>query len=83
MQPGEHVADGARFLDQRAQVGAGALLAGGEPQHRVFEAGADQVVLERALVLEILLGLAARHLVERRLRDVEMCRASISSRICR
>ncbi len=55
-----------------AQIGAGALVAGGEAEHRVLEPGGDQIVLERALVLEILLGLAARHLVERRLRDVEM-----------
>ena len=54
------------------QVGAGALLAGRELEHGVLEAGGDQIVLQRALVLEILLGLAARDFVERRLRDVEM-----------
>jgi hypothetical protein len=32
----------------------------------------DQVVLHRLLVLEVLAGLAARHLVERRLGDVEV-----------
>ena len=41
-------------------------------QHRVLEAGGDQVILQRALVLEILLGLAAGDFVERRLGDVEM-----------
>ena len=43
-----------------------------EPQRRFFEAGVDQIILQRALVLEILLGFAARDFVERRLRDVEM-----------
>ena len=62
VQAAQHVADDARLLDQLAQVGAGALLAGRQPQHRVLEAGVDQVVLQRALVLEILLGLAARRL---------------------
>src|SRR5262245_64507587 len=48
------------------------MLAGGEPQHRVLETGLNEIVLERALILEILLGLATRDLVERRLRDEEM-----------
>ena len=69
---GQHVADDARLLDQIVQVDAGALLAGGELEHRFLQAGADQVVLQRALVLEILLGLAAGDFVERRLRDVEV-----------
>ena len=51
---------GARLLDQLAQILAGALLAGGKPQHRILDAGGDQKILQRALVLEILLGLAAR-----------------------
>ena len=72
MQPGEHVADHAGFLDQAAQVGAGALLAGKQAQHGLLQPGLDQVVLERALVLEVLLGLAARHFVQRRLRDVDV-----------
>ena len=33
--------------------------------------GMDQIILQRALVLQVLLGLAAVHLVERRLGDVE------------
>ena len=41
-------------------------------QDGVLEAGVDQVVLERALVLEVGLRLAARDLVERRLGDVEV-----------
>ena len=43
-----------------------------ERQHRLLESALDQVVLERALVLQVLLRLAARDLVERRLRDEEM-----------
>ena len=50
----------AGLLDQIVQVDAGALVAGMQLEHRVFEAGRDQVILERALVLEVLLGLAAR-----------------------
>ena len=72
MQAAQHAADVARIVDQRAQVRAGAGLAGVQLQHRVFEAGVDQIILERVLVLEILLGTSARHLVERRLRDEEM-----------
>ena len=72
MQIAEHVADGARLVDQAAQVGAGALVAGIGLEHRLVEAADDQIVLHRAVVLEVLLGLAARHLVERRLGDEEM-----------
>ena len=56
----------------RAQVLAGAHLAGAERQRRFFEPRADQEFLEGALVLDVLRALAARHLVERRLRDVEV-----------
>src|SRR5258707_7221822 len=45
---------------------------GRRTQYGFFKAAGDEVVLKRALVLEILLGPAARHLVERRLRDEEM-----------
>ena len=38
----------------------------------VLQPGGDQVILQRALVLEVLLGLAAVDLVERRLRDEEV-----------
>ena len=54
------------------EIGAGALLVAGEAEHRVLEALADQVVLERALVLQIQLGRAALHLVERRLGDEDV-----------
>ena len=74
--------DVARLVDDGAQIGAGALLARGEAQHAVLEAGVDQVVLERPLVLEVLLGLAALDLVERRLGDVDVA-ALDQLRICR
>ena len=51
---------------------AGAHLAGAQLQRRLLQAGVDQVVLERALVLEVGLRLALAHLVERRLGDVEV-----------
>ena len=41
-------------------------------EQRVIDAALDQVVLERAFVLEILLGRAALDLVERRLGDVDV-----------
>ena len=72
VQPGEDVTDLARFLDQLEQVLAGTLLTGCQPQHRILDAGRDQVILERALILEILLGLAAVDLIKRRLRDVDV-----------
>jgi hypothetical protein len=39
---------------------------------RACRARVDEVVLERALVLQVALALAALHLVERRLGDVEV-----------
>ena len=72
MQAVEQGADDAGLLDEGAQVAPGALLASGEAQQRAVDALLDQVVLERALVLQVLLGLAARHLVERRLGDEDM-----------
>src|SRR5438093_13051193 len=72
VQAAQHVADDWRILDQRAQVLARPVLARIEPQHGLLEAGVDQIILERALVLEVLLGFSARHLVERRLGDEEV-----------
>ncbi len=72
MDAREHVADDARLLDHIVQVDSGALIAGVQLEHRVLQAGADQIVLERAFVLEVLLGLAAVDFVERRLGDVEV-----------
>ena len=72
VQPVKDVADLARLLDQLTQIGASALLAACQAQDRILQPGVDQVILERALILEILLGLAARDLVERRLRDEQI-----------
>src|SRR5262249_19237571 len=72
MQPVEHVADRARRTDQLSQTPPGAMLARKQPKHRLFEAVGDEMVLERPLVLEILLRLAARDLVQWRLGDEEM-----------
>ena len=74
VQAVELPAQGARLLDQRAQVGAGARFAVGERQRRAVEPRLDQIILERPLVLEILLRLAALDLEQRRLRDEEMSR---------
>ena len=59
VQAVQDVADRARLLDEGEEIVAGALFAAGEPKHRVLEPGRDEKVLQRALVLEILLGLAA------------------------
>ena len=72
MQIVQRAADDAGVLDQRLQIAAAAVLAGGQLEHAVVETGLDQIVFQRAFVLEVLLGLAARHLVERRLRDIEI-----------
>jgi hypothetical protein len=47
MQPIEDVANDARILDQLAQVLAGTVLAGIEPQH-LLDTGIDQEILQRA-----------------------------------
>jgi hypothetical protein len=72
VQAMEDIADGARLLDQRTQVIARALLAGCQPEHGILEPRIEQVVLQRALVLEVLLRLAAQDLVERGLGDEDM-----------
>src|SRR5262249_40944398 len=72
VQTAEQIANDARLLDQRPEILAGAVLAGVQPQHRVLQAAANEIILERALVLEILLRFSARDLVERRLRNEEV-----------
>ena len=68
----QDAADDARVFHQRQQVLAGAFRAGRRPEDAFVEAGGDQVILQRALVLQVLLGLAAVDLVERRLGDIEV-----------
>ena len=69
MQAVDERDDAARLVDDGAQILACPLLARAGDQHRLFEAGVDQEVLQRGLVLEVRFRLAARHLVERRLGD--------------
>ena len=68
----EHALQLARFVDNTAQVCSGDFFAIALPQHRAIDALLDQIFIHRGLVLEVHLGLAARHFVERRLRDVEI-----------
>src|SRR3546814_17068392 len=65
-------AEEAGMVEQRMQFLAGALAAVMQIQHRAIHAFADQELLERRLVLQIALGLAALDLVERRLGDIEV-----------
>ena len=72
MQRIEGGPDAQRFVDDGAQIGAGPLLTVAEDESGALEPGFDEIVLERLVVLEILLGGAALDLVERRLGDEEM-----------
>ena len=72
MEPREHVAHGPRLFDDRAEVGAGTLLAARQPQHGGLKTIANQIILTRTLVLQILFGTAALDFVERRLRNIKM-----------
>src|SRR6185437_5092046 len=72
VQPGGEIPNSTGFLDKRLQIATGAFFAGSKPQHGLLDPGGDQIVLQRALVLEILLGLAAVDLIERKLRDVDV-----------
>ena len=47
MQAVEDLADLPRLVDDGAKVRPGALLAGGERQHRLVEPALDQIILER------------------------------------
>ena len=68
----QHAAELARAFDHAGQVGARNLFARAKAQDRALDAHLDQVILQRRLILEVDLGLAARDFVERRLRDVEV-----------
>ena len=59
-------------LGQRPQIRPGNLLTTGKCQNRIANAFRHHEDLELTLVLEVTLGLAARHLVERWLCDIEM-----------
>ena len=83
MQALEDRADPARGLDDVADVLAGAARIVAGEEHGILQAFADQIVLERLLVLEVALLLAALHLVERRLGDEEMPGLDQLEAICR
>ena len=72
MEPAEHVADEACLLDEALQIEPRTLLACREAEDHAFNAVIDQIILERALILQILLGFSACDLVKRRLGDEEM-----------
>src|SRR6185437_3851714 len=60
------------ILYQRLQIPARAIFTRGELEDTVVKTSLDQIIFQRALVFQVLLGLAAVHLVERRLRDIEI-----------
>src|SRR5579872_2241977 len=68
----ERGANGAGVLDQGLQVATRTLFTRCQPEDAILKTGAYQIILERPLVLEILLRLAARDLVERRLGNIEV-----------
>ena len=68
----ERVADRQGLFDNGAKIGTGALGSIGQHQRRAFEAGVDQIGFQRLRVLQVLFRRAALHLVERRLRDIEV-----------
>ena len=72
MQTFDQRAQAQRIDDDLAQILAGANFAGAELKRDILEALDDQIFLQRLLVLQILRRLAARHLIERRLGDIEM-----------
>src|SRR5262249_46215984 len=43
----QYMDDGTGVLDERGKVGAGALFAVGDAEHRVLYSGRDEVILER------------------------------------
>ncbi len=55
----QRAADDAGILHQRQQIAAAAVLARRQLEHAVVEPGFDQIIFQRALVLQVLLGLAA------------------------
>jgi hypothetical protein len=58
-------------LDQRGEIGVGSGVSCRD-EHGLAAHAVEQVVFERALVLEVQLGLALLDLVERRLRDIDV-----------
>ena len=65
-------ADRSGAFDDLAQVFAGTLRAVVQGQHHILKARRDEIIFQRALVLQIGFRRAAPHFVERRLGDVEV-----------
>ena len=65
-------ADQAGLVDGSAQIAPSAFFTRAEPQHGPVKAVFRKVVLAGPLVLEILLGLPALDLIERRLGDINV-----------
>ncbi len=61
----------ARAFDHAGKVSACNVFARRKAQHRAVDPHLDQVILQRGLIFQINLGLAAGHFVQRRLRDIE------------
>lgn len=72
MQTVDQRAHAHRIENDLTKVSADAYFAGAERQRRILDAHRDQIFFQRLLVLEVLHGFAARHLIKRRLRDIEM-----------
>jgi hypothetical protein len=56
MQAFDDAADGERFLDDGAEVGTGTFAAVAERQLDAIETLVNEVLLQRLVVLEVLLG---------------------------
>ena len=72
MELREHLFHQPGFFGERPQIGGAAHFAIRQAQQCAIKAVVEQIVFARPLVLQILLGLATLHFVERRLGDVEM-----------
>src|SRR5690606_36820872 len=68
----EQPLDSPGLHDDVAKVLSCARLPGAELEHGISQTTVDQVVLKAALILEVSLRTAIRHLVERRLCAVEV-----------
>ena len=72
VQVAQEGADDAGILDQRSEVAARPVFTGAGFKDTVVEPCLDEIVFQCSLVLQVTLGFAARDLIERRLRDIEI-----------
>ena len=59
-------------IDHAGQIGAADFLAVALAQHGAVDALIDQVIFHGGLIFQVHFGLAARHFVQRRLRDIQV-----------